>query len=134
MISIRWRQAASLSHSPHGKQASAPHGSAQGPDLFATIYDARTIGWVICSTLREWKQAEELDMPDKDEQARKRAEAHYRVEVGTTRIFRIAGTAETESRLTNRSNCWRAANPRFRAASCPCSSAPRRRVGFTIRR
>ena len=37
-------------------------------------------------------------MPDKDEQARKLAEAHYRVEVGITRIFRIAGTAETESR------------------------------------
>ena len=37
-------------------------------------------------------------MPDKAEEARKLAEAHYRVEAGITRIFRIAGTAETESR------------------------------------
>ena len=31
-------------------------------------------------------------------EARKLAEAHYRVEAGITRIFRIAGTPETESR------------------------------------
>jgi hypothetical protein len=35
-------------------------------------------------------------MADKDEEARKLAEAHYEVEVGITQIFRITGSAEAE--------------------------------------
>ncbi|GAC1339892.1 MAG: hypothetical protein NVSMB14_05940 [Isosphaeraceae bacterium] len=36
-------------------------------------------------------------MSSKDEEARKLAESHYRIEPGMTRIFRVKGNSETEA-------------------------------------
>ena len=73
-------------------------------------------------------------MADKDEEARKLAEAHYEVEVGITQIFRITRSAEAEVLPNEPIKLLEVNENTIPVGIMPLASARRRRMAFIIRR